>query len=124
MVRVISMLQMVLLVLLLKESDAVNWECSELQNTISGLETNISSITEEKHKKEQFFGQCEVSIYICVYVYIYVYIYYIYIIYIYISSHARWNDNSNNSRSEIQDRTSCPTLLCRLLLRYHEFTSI
>jgi len=86
MVRVISMLQMVLLVLLLKESDAVNWECSELQNTISGLETNISSITEEKHKKEQFFGQCEVSIYICVYVYIciYIYILYIYILYIYI----------------------------------------
>jgi len=112
MVRVISMLQMVLLVLLQKESDAMNWECSELQTTISGLETNISSITEEKHKKEQFFGQCEVSIYICVY------------IYIYISSHARWNDNSNNNRSEIQDRTSCPTLLCRQLLRYHEFTSI
>ena len=75
MVRVISMLQLVLLVLLLKKSDAAIWECSELQKEISGLQKNISSITEEKHKYEQFFGQCEVSIYMCNYVYIYIYIY-------------------------------------------------
>jgi ankyrin repeat protein len=56
------MLQLVLLVLLLKKSDAAIWECSELQKEISGLQKNISSITEEKHKYEQFFGQCEVHL--------------------------------------------------------------
>ena len=62
-------------ILLLKQSDAVNWECRELQNKISGLQTNITRITEQKHKYGQFFGQSKVSIYI----------------YIYISIHAGWN---------------------------------
>jgi len=64
MVRVTFMLQLLLLVLLLKQSDAVNKECRELQDEISGLEADITRITEQQHKYEQFFGHCKVSMYI------------------------------------------------------------
>jgi len=86
-------------ILLLKQSDAVNWECRELQNKISGLQTNITRITEQKHKYGQFFGQSKVSIYIYIY-----------------QSMQVGTKNSNNNRPEIQDLTSCPTILCRWLL--------
>jgi len=64
MVRVTFMLQLLLLVLLLKQSDAVNEECRELQDEMSGLEENITRITEQQHKYEQFFVQCKLSMYI------------------------------------------------------------
>jgi len=64
MVRVTFMLQLLLLVLSLKQSDAVNKECRELQDEISGLEAHITRITEQRHKYEQFFGQCKLSMYI------------------------------------------------------------
>jgi len=62
MFQVISMLQLVFSVLLLKQSVAVNWECRGLQKKISGLQTNITRITEQKHNYEQFLGHCKVSI--------------------------------------------------------------
>jgi len=62
MVRVTFMLQLLLLILPLKQSDAVNEECRELQDEIYGLEEDITRITEQQHKYEQFFGQCNVSI--------------------------------------------------------------
>ena len=64
MVRVTFMLQLLLLVLSLKQSDAVNEECRELQDEMSGLEENITRIAEQQHKYEQFFGQCKLSMYI------------------------------------------------------------
>jgi len=62
MVHFTSMLQLVFSFLLLKQSVAVNRECRELQNTISGLQTNITRITEENNNYEQFLGNCTVSI--------------------------------------------------------------
>jgi len=58
------MLQLLLLLLPLKQSDAVNEECRELQDKISGLEADITRIREQKHKYEQFLGQCKLSMYI------------------------------------------------------------
>ena len=96
MVRVTFMLHLLLLVLSLKQSDAVNEECRELQKKISVLEENITRITEQQHEYEQFFGQCKLSMYI--------------------QRHEVWKTYSNNSRPEIQNRTSGPRILCRWLL--------
>jgi len=57
------MLQLLLLVLSLKQSDADNEEWKKLQHEISRLEAAIRRITEQ-HKYEQLFGRCKVSMYI------------------------------------------------------------
>jgi len=61
MVRVFSMLQLLPLVLLLTQSGAFNEECRELQDEVTGLETNMTRITEQEIKIKQLFVQCQVS---------------------------------------------------------------
>lgn len=55
------MLQLLLLLLLLKQSYGVNEECSELNEEILGLEEHIKKITQKKHEYEQGYGKCKVS---------------------------------------------------------------
>jgi len=69
------MLHLLLLVLLLKQSEGVNEECRELQAEISGLETDITRITEQEYMYVQFFDKCKVSTQMYIYIYIYIYIY-------------------------------------------------
>ena len=64
MVRVTFMLQLLLLVLLLKQSEGVSEKCRELQAEMNGLERDILRITEEEHKYAQLFSECKVSMYI------------------------------------------------------------
>ena len=53
MVRITFWLQLLLLVLILRESDAVSDQCSEMQNEISGLEGHrLKTITELEYRKE------------------------------------------------------------------------
>jgi len=44
------MLQLLLLVLLLKQSDGVSEKCRELQDEMIGLEADITRITEQIHR--------------------------------------------------------------------------
>jgi peptidoglycan hydrolase CwlO-like protein len=60
MFRVTIWLQLLLLVLILKQSGAVNDQSRELEEEISSLEEDLNSITEQKGQYEQFFGQCKV----------------------------------------------------------------
>jgi len=62
MVSVPFMMQLLLLVLLLKQSDGVSEKCRELQAEMNGLERDISRITQQQHKYEMFFGECEVGL--------------------------------------------------------------
>ena len=58
MVRFTIWLQLLLLVLMLRHSDAVSAQCSELQNEISRLEGHIlSRITELEHRNEILVSQ-------------------------------------------------------------------
>jgi hypothetical protein len=62
MVHVTFWLQLLLLVLILKQSDAASDHCGELQNEISGLERNIiKRITDLQHRNEILVSQCYVT---------------------------------------------------------------
>ena len=53
MVRIIYWLQLLLLVLILRQSDAVSDQCSEMQNEISGLEGHrLKILTELEYRDE------------------------------------------------------------------------
>jgi hypothetical protein len=67
--------QFLLLVLVLKQSDADNEQCRALQVEIVKLEACATEITKLKHEYEQFFGKCKVSIYVCIYIYIFIYVF-------------------------------------------------
>jgi hypothetical protein len=64
MVRVTLWPQLLLVVFILRQSAAVSDQCSQLQDGISGLERDIVSITELKHKNELRAGNCGMSSYI------------------------------------------------------------
>ena len=64
MVRVTFWLQLLLVVLILRQSAAVSDQCSQLEEEISRLERDIVRITELKHKNELRAGNCDVSSYI------------------------------------------------------------
>jgi hypothetical protein len=64
MIRVTLWPQLLLVVLILRQSAAVSDHCSQLQEDISRLERDIVSITELKHKNELRAGKCDVSSYI------------------------------------------------------------
>jgi hypothetical protein len=49
------------LVLILKQSDAVNKHCGEIEKEISSLKKDLESITEQRNQYETFFGQGKVS---------------------------------------------------------------
>ena len=58
MFRITIWLQLLLLVLILRQSDAVSDQCSELQNEISRLEGHIlNRITELEHMNEILVSQ-------------------------------------------------------------------
>jgi hypothetical protein len=61
MVCVTFFLELLLLVLILKQSDAVTDQCSELKEKICQLEKDIGITTELKHNNEVLAGRCEVS---------------------------------------------------------------
>ena len=64
MVCVTVWLQLLLVVLILRQSAAVSDKCSELQEDISRLERDIVNITELKNENELRAGNCDVSSYI------------------------------------------------------------
>jgi hypothetical protein len=64
MVRVTLWPQLLLVVLILRQSAAVSDQCSQLQEEISGLERDVVSITELKNDKELLAVSCHVSSYI------------------------------------------------------------
>jgi len=59
--RVTFWLQLLLLVLILKQSYADNEQCREMEEEISSLKKDLKSITEQKSQYEKSFGQCKVS---------------------------------------------------------------
>jgi hypothetical protein len=66
MVRVTLGLQLLLLVLIQRQSDVYSDQCSELQREIDLLEKDLAGIELEKHNKEQDSGNCRVSVYFTV----------------------------------------------------------
>jgi hypothetical protein len=64
MVRVTVWLQLLLVVLIVRQSAAVSDQCSELQEEISRLERDIVNITDLKNESELRAGNCDVSSYI------------------------------------------------------------
>jgi uncharacterized protein YoxC len=61
MVRVTFCLQLLLLVLILNQTDAVNKHCREIEKEISSLKKDLEGTTEQRNQYETFFGQCKVS---------------------------------------------------------------
>ena len=62
MVRITFWLQLLLFVLILRHSDAVSDQCSELQNEISRLEGHIlKRITDLEYRNEILVSQCYVT---------------------------------------------------------------
>jgi conjugal transfer/entry exclusion protein len=61
MVSVTLFLQLLLLVLVLKQSEAVSIQCKKLQEEIDQLEQDIKNTTQLKHNNEEEAGRCEVS---------------------------------------------------------------
>jgi hypothetical protein len=64
MVRVTLWPQLLLVILILRQSAAVSDHCSQLQEDILRLERDIMSITELMHKNELLAGNCHVSSYV------------------------------------------------------------
>lgn len=62
MARVTFWLQLLLLVLILKQSYADNEQCRQMEEQISSLKEDLKSITEQKSQYEEFFGQCKVQV--------------------------------------------------------------
>jgi hypothetical protein len=63
MVRVTLCLQLLLLVLIMKQSDANADQCSELQNEIVQLEHELNNTEYQKHNNGENAGRCKVSVY-------------------------------------------------------------
>jgi len=61
MVRVTFRLQLLLLVLILRQSDAVSDQCRELQEDRARLQQDIKDIRDLNHKKKERAGRCMVS---------------------------------------------------------------
>jgi len=61
MIRVSLWTKLLLLLLILRQSDAVSDQSGELEEEISGLEADVTRKTEQY---EQPLGECKVSIYI------------------------------------------------------------
>jgi hypothetical protein len=61
MVRVQFWLQLLLMVLIVKQSEAVSEQCSELEEERDLLDHDLTNTLELKHKKEEQAGRCEVS---------------------------------------------------------------
>jgi hypothetical protein len=61
MVRVTLCLQLLLLVLILKQSGAVSDQCRKLQEERDGLERDIKNIRNLKHQNEERARRCVVS---------------------------------------------------------------
>jgi len=61
MVRVIECLQLLLLVWILKQSDAVSDQCSELHKERAGLQKDIKNIRDLKQQNEERALRCTVS---------------------------------------------------------------
>jgi hypothetical protein len=68
MVSVTFWLQFLLLVLLLKKSDAAAYQSGELREEIVGSEEDMTNTTELKHKKGEEADNCCVSRYCTVHV--------------------------------------------------------
>jgi hypothetical protein len=66
MVRLTLCLQLLLLVLILQESDANNEQCRKLLEERDRLEEEEKFIMSEKHENDQRFGRCKVSVYFTV----------------------------------------------------------
>ena len=54
-------MQLLLLVLVLKQSEAVSDQCKKLQEEIDQLEQDIAYTSQLKHNNEEEAGRCEVS---------------------------------------------------------------
>jgi hypothetical protein len=74
MVRVTLWMQFLLLVLILKQSDAVYDQFTELDDEIFRLETHITRVRGLKRQYDHLYGECKVSIYLCVCVCLHIYI--------------------------------------------------
>ena len=61
MARLILWLQLLLLVLILKQSDAASYQSGELQEEISSSEEDMTNTTQEKHRNGEQAGDCCVS---------------------------------------------------------------
>ena len=97
MVRVHLWTQLLLLVLIVRQSDAVSDHSGKIQEEISRLEADITKKTEQC---EQNIGECKVSIYTYIHIYIYIYIY------ICIKPCRLELNKNNNNRYATQERTA------------------
>jgi len=61
MFRVIIWVQVLFLLLILRQTDTVSDQCSELEKEMASLERDVTRITEVNHKDELGGGQCHVS---------------------------------------------------------------
>jgi len=61
MVRVIFWVQYLFALLMLRKTDAVSAQCSELEKEMSRLEQDVTRITELKQKNQFWSSQCQVS---------------------------------------------------------------